>query len=280
MLTMCVLLAGDAEIPKGSAQVKVDFAGTPIEVFTYKPETYNGGPILVVCHGVLRNAEEYRDHARPMADRFNVLVAAPKFAEPEFPKERYQFGGVSIDGKLKPRETWSGSFIEPIIADIRRREKKPELPYYCIGHSGGGQFLERMAGFAAQNAKSIVIANAGTHLFPTRDLPYPFGFGELPEDLSSDAVIRKYVEQPVVIYVGTKDLERDEHFDVTPPAEAQGKTRFERGKNVYAAAQALAKKHGWTCRWRLIEAEGVGHDHEKMFDGPGCRIALFDEAKK
>jgi hypothetical protein len=274
-LTLCALLAGQTEIPRGPSKIETEVRGEKLELFTYKPESYRDGPLLLVFHGVLRNAEEYRDHARGMGDRFQALVVAPRFAEREFPLERYQFGGVAIRGEVKARETWSGSFVAPIIAEIRKREARPDMPCHCIGHSGGGQFLARMAGFSATGTKQIVVANAGTHLFPSRDLPYPFGFGGLPQELSGDAVLKQYLAQPVTIYVGSADTERDEHFDVTPPAEKQGKTRYERGRNVYLAAQALAKEKGWTCGWKLIEAEGVGHDHEKMFDHARCRTALF-----
>ncbi|MCC7423394.1 MAG: hypothetical protein IT428_24220 [Planctomycetaceae bacterium] len=278
LLMMSLLGANDGPLPKGDGEFTVTAYGEQVQVFTYKPEDYTDGPILVVCHGVLRNAEEYRTHAKGMADRFHMLVVAPKFAEPAFPKERYQFGGVAVNGQSKPKEHWSGSFVPPIIAEVRRREGHPKLAYYCIGHSGGGQFLARLAGFVDNEAKSVVAANAGTHLFPTRDLPYPFGFGGLPEELSSDAVLKRYVAQPLVFFQGTDDLERDEYFDVTPPAEKQGRTRFERGRNVFAAGQQLAKEKGWKFGWRRVEAEGVGHDHEKMFDHPRCRAALLNDA--
>ena len=48
-----------------------------------------------------------------------------------------------------------------------------------IGHSGGGQFLIRLAAFNPHEAERIVVANAGTQVFPTRDLNFPFGFGGL-----------------------------------------------------------------------------------------------------
>ena len=277
MLMMSIFLADEGPLPHGEGELTASVFGEKIEVFTYKPKAYDAGPILVVCHGVLRNAEEYRTHARGMADRFGMLVVAPKFAEPAFPKERYQFGGVAVDGEVKPRDYWSGRFVPPLVAEIRRREKRLELGYHCLGHSGGGQFLARFAGFAEQDARSIVVANAGTHLFPTRSLPYPFGFGGLPEELSRDDVLKNYLAQPLVFYQGAEDTERDEYFDVTPPAEKQGKTRLERGRNVFAAGQTLAKEKGWTCRWRLVEAGGVGHDHEKMFDHPLCRAAVLGE---
>ena len=55
-----------APLPMGPAKVTVD-VGLPLEVFTYKPPTYQGGPLIVVFHGVQRNAEDYRNFAITLA---------------------------------------------------------------------------------------------------------------------------------------------------------------------------------------------------------------------
>ncbi len=280
VFTLCALLAGETGIPRGPGQFTVEIHDVRMDVFTYKPKGFTDGPMLMVFHGVLRNAAEYRDHARALSERHHALIVAPRFPEPEFPKERYQFGGVSVNGHVKPASYWSGSFLPGIVAEVRRREGRPKMPTFCIGHSGGGQFLARMAAFAPLGAERIVVANAGTHLFPTRELPYPFGFGGLPESLSDDAALERYLAQPITFFQGLDDQERDEYFDVTPPAEKQGRTRLERGRNVYAAGHELAKQRGWQCRWTLVEAKGVGHDHEKMFGSPACDEALLGASFK
>ena len=43
------------------------------------------GPLIVVFHGVLRNAEEYRDHARALAERLGAIVVEhnPLYAREE-----------------------------------------------------------------------------------------------------------------------------------------------------------------------------------------------------
>ena len=66
-------------IPAGPAQFIALNEGEPITVFTYKPPTYRGGPLFVICHGVGRNAEEYRNFAITLAERFGAIVAAPLF---------------------------------------------------------------------------------------------------------------------------------------------------------------------------------------------------------
>ena len=264
--------AGPSQI--GKSTLELQFGEVPLKVFVYKPPSYTDGPVIMVFHGVLRNAEEYRDDSVEMADRFRAMIVAPLFDEQLFPKRKYQFGGIVSDGKATPKDEWTGEYINRISKEIRQREGRQELPLYLIGHSGGGQFLARTAGFVATDAKRIVAANPGTHLFPTLSAEFPFGFGGLPVELQTDEHLKAYLAQPLTIYLGTLDIERDEYLDVSAPADAQGQFRFERGKNVFAAAKALAAARNWPFNWTLVIADDVEHDHTKMFNHRQCAAAL------
>src|SRR5436190_1173775 len=110
LLVACLLLA-EAGIPPGDARLDVDVGATRLEVFTYKPPHYRDGPLLFVFHGVLRNADVYRDHARAMGDRFGMVVVAPRFDERRFGPGMYQQGGLYRDGRIAPRADWSWSFV-------------------------------------------------------------------------------------------------------------------------------------------------------------------------
>lgn len=278
-IVMTALLGANA-IPVGDGKITVDTCRGKLTVFTYKPPEYRDGPLIVVCHGVLRNAEEYRDHARDMAKRFGAIVAAPLFPDPPFSIEHYQKGGLVVGGKPQPLETCTWFAIPDIVKAIRRREARPDMPHYFIGHSGGGQFLIRLAGYLKSDVERIVVANPGTYLRPTREMPFPFGFGGLSDELSNDDVLKRYLAQPITVYLGAKDTERDEHLDVTEWAERQGPTRYERGQNAFREAEELAKKKGWPFHWRLVVAPDVGHDHQRMFDHAQCKEALLGPAGK
>lgn len=269
-----LLLAGANPLPDGKSAVEFKFGDVPLKVFAYKPRQYSDGPMIMVFHGVLRNAEEYRDDSIEMGDRFNALIVAPLFDSQSFPMIKYQFGGIVVEGKATAPGDWTGEYVNRIARSVREREGRPDLPLYLIGHSGGGQFLIRMSGFVKTDAKRIVVANPGTLLFPTRDAEYPFGFGGLPDVLQTDEWLRTYLAQPLTIYLGDKDIERDEYLPDSPAAEAQGHVRFERGKNAYMAARKLATEKNWPFGWRLIVADGVEHDHTKMFNHPNCSAAL------
>lgn len=274
IVAACLMLATEGGIPSGCDCLSVDSDAARIQVFTYKPATFDRGPMLVVCHGMLRNADEYRDDARALGDRLGALVVAPMFPEEDYPYERYQAGGLLNDGQLAPRSTWTWQLVLRVVEEIRRREERPEMPYFLFGHSGGGQFLIRMAGFVATDAERIVVSNAGAQLFPSRELPYPYGFGGLPDEVSDDAALQRYLAQPITLYLADDDRERDEYLDLTDCAELQGANRRERGRNVYQAAKRLAKQKGWKFNWRLVTVPGVAHDHQKMLDHELCPLAF------
>jgi glycerophosphoryl diester phosphodiesterase len=280
MTGICFLwlaLAGQSAIPTGADRIEVTVGPqqASLEVFTYKPAAYRDGPLIVVIHGVLRNADEYRDHAQEMGDRLGALIAAPRFDKDRFPTESFQQGGVFREGAVRAKDDWTFSRVSEIAGEIRRRESRPELPWYLLGHSAGGQFVERLAGFVDPGAARIVAANPGTHLFPTREQRYPYGFGGLPDELSNDAALRRYLAQPLTLFLGTADTVVDEHLTVSPEANVQGAVRLERGRNMFEFARKLARERGWAFHWRLVEAEGIKHDHALMFNHPQEAAALF-----
>jgi pimeloyl-ACP methyl ester carboxylesterase len=270
----CLSLAAAEPLAVGKSSVEVRFDDVQLKLFAYKPEGFRDGPMLMVFHGVLRNADEYRDHAVPMGDRFGALVVSPLFDEKQFPKAKYQFGGIVANGRAVPREERTGEFVNRIAKEIRRREGRPDMRYALIGHSGGGQFLGRLAAFVATDAERIVVANPSSYTFPNVEATFPYGFGGLPAELQSEDVLKAYLAQPVTIYVGSKDVIRDEYFDDSEQADVQGLSRFERGRHVYSEAKQLADEKKWPFRWTLVTAQGVEHDHEKMFNAPECAKAL------
>ena len=276
-LVLGLLASGRAEpLPTGKSRIECPNGAEPIALFTYKPPAYRDGPLFVIFHGVARNAEDYRNFAITLADRFGAIVVAPLFDSQRFPSARYQRGGlVGAGGKVQPREKWTYAIVPQIVAHVRSQEGKPALPYYYIGHSAGGQFLVRLAAFLPAEAKRIVAANPGSDLFPTRDQEFGYGFGGLPAELSNDEVIRRYLAAPLTLYLGTDDIYPRPSFDVSPAGMKQGSHRLARGRNCFEAAQQLARERGWTCNWRKVETPEIGHDAACMFAAKEVAEAIF-----
>jgi poly(3-hydroxybutyrate) depolymerase len=268
-------------LPVGSSDYEFANGAEPIRVFAYKPATYRDGPLIVVFHGVARNAEDYRNFAINLAERSRALVVTPLFDRARFPMERYQRGGITREGKPQPPEAWTFSVLPRMVADVLAKEERPDLPFYYLGHSAGGQFLARLAAFRPEGPVRIIAANPGSHLFPTRDADFGYGFGALPTEWSDDASLRRYLAAPLTFYLGTADTDPNaKSLDRSAAALRQGASRYERGHACFAFARALAAERGWTFSWRLVEAAGVGHDAAMMFAAPEAMEAVFGRRER
>ncbi len=266
-----------APLPAGASAQDIPTTGGVIKVFTYRPSLYKDGPLVLVFHGVGRNAEDYRNFAIAVAERFKVLVAAPLFDKARFPTDAYIRGGLlAKDGTLRPREQWTYALVPQLVTALRAGEGKPDLPYYLLGHSAGGQFLARFAAFYPTEAQRIVAGNPGSHLFPRTDWKFGYGFGGLPAEISGEAALQRYLAAPLTIYLGTGDILTDsENLDKSPEALQQGPHRYARGLACFEFAQKLAAGRGWTFNWRKVETPGIGHDGGAMFAAPEMAAALF-----
>jgi len=241
-------------------------------VFTYRPAGCSDPTLLMVFHGIARNARSYRDYARPVADRVCLLIVAPVFDERVFPTWRYQRGGIVKDTAVQDPRDWTGSVVLDLVAWVRRKEDRP-LAYSLLGHSAGGQFLDRLAAFVPTDAKRIVVANAGSYVFPSLEIDAPYGLGKAYSGADGEAALRRHLQQPLTIYLGQSDT-RDDMRNDYPEAFAQGASRYQRGVNVFNAAKTLAQTRGWPFNWRLVELPGVGHNARKMFSAPQAVEAL------
>lgn len=278
IIVACSLALGAPPVPAGAGKIKIDAGGRSIELFTYRPKSYKKrGPMLVGFHGMLRNAAEYHDNARELGERSGMLIVAPEFDRSRFPDENYRRGGLlDANGRLTLNTQWTWSYLPAFAKEVRIREGSAGITLHLIGHSAGAQFAERLAAFTPTDVRNIVVANAKVHLFPTRDRPFPSEFGQLPDEVSGDELLRRYLRQPITVYLGTADVLRDDFLYVDEDADLQGLNRYDRGRNFYRFAENLARRNGWEFRWRLVEAPCVGHDARAMFDHPRSREALFE----
>ncbi len=278
MLVGLLVFAATAEaqpIPVGDGYRVVKAGDFNLELFTYKPASYTDGALLLVFHGIARDADVYRDNAKTIADRYGLAVVAPLFDKSRFPSALYQRGGIANQKALQPQEKWVGTTLLRLIEILRREEDRPDWSYYMIGHSAGGQFLSRFAAFVPHQARRIVVANPSSWVFPTLGQDFPFGLGGATASLANDEFLRRYLAAPITVYLGMGDT-GGKNRDDSDDAVGQGATRYDRGVNFFQAGQALARERGWALNWRLVEVPKVGHSSKRMFDAPQVKAALFD----
>jgi hypothetical protein len=260
--------------PTGKSLVEADINGTKLQLYAYKPATYAGEGFILLLHGASRAAESYRDNAMGMADLHKRIVVVPLFDRERFPEWRYQFGGVfRADSSFASPEERTYAFIPTLVSYIRGREGSAGLPYLLAGFSAGGQFVSRMAAFIDSDAERLIAMASGSTMFPTREMDFGLGFGKLPDALSNDERIRRYLALPMTIYIGTGDVEMSQ----LPQGDAyeQGVHRYSRNIRWFNEAMDLAFKKQWAFNWRLVIADGPGHSPREMFDHPQVGNALF-----
>lgn len=265
--------AGDP-FPNGRSEFEVDFDGTELNLWVYKPDNYIGDGFILLLHGASRAAEAYRDNARGFAREYGRLVVVPEFDSRRFPGRRYQFGGVfRQDGSFADLEEQTYAYIPKIVDHIRQREGEPELPWILLGFSAGGQFVARMSAFLDTDAERLVAMAPGSTMFPTREMDFGLGFGGLPEEFSNDERIRRYLALPITVSIGTADIESG----ALPTGRAfdQGVHRYARNLRWFNTAMELAFERDWEFNWRLVLHHGAGHPPVEMFDHPQIGNSLF-----
>jgi len=277
LLTLSLALAlpfaaaqAQSGIEPGSGAQVAAIAGKSLKVETYRPERCQPHLLLLVFHGIDRDADRYRDRARPVADRLCAVVVAPEFDLKTFPRDLYQYGGIVDHGRPKAPGTRTVDLVEPLADWARKLLGEPGMPFVLMGHSGGAQFLGRVAAFTNSKAAHILVANPSTWVMPSTRTAMPFGFGGLE---NAEEALRLYLARPVVAALGRSDT-GIASLDQSVEAKLQGANRYERGRNAFDSANAEAARPGWSFGWTLIEVEGVGHSSTKMFTAAPVVAAL------
>jgi hypothetical protein len=267
-------------IPSGSALLHATLDGTAFEVYTYKPDGAING-ILLVYHGTSRTAAHYRDYAIDLADVEGFVVAAPLFDKDRFAVHDYHYGGLLDDsGDLKPARRWTTRFVKLLADWMQAEEANTALPYWCWGHSAGGQFLSRVAAFEPHGAERIVVANASTYVLPLlgrypEGEAVPYGMGGVYNAAEEHEKLRAYLGAPVTIYLGTEDDDpEDSQLTMTVEAQRQGAQRKDRGERTFALGQRQASRLACRLGWELVYAPETGHSTSEMIHSMSVIRAL------
>jgi len=266
-------MAHGQSIAPGNDEQSAKLPEATLEVFTYRPADCTPRFVLLVFHGVNRDAGPYRNHARPLAARFCAVVVAPLFDKQRFPRDLYQYGGiVPKDGTVRA-EHRTVDLVAPLVAWTRAALASPQLPYVLLGHSAGAQFADRVAAFTPTDAARIVLANPSTWVMPSTTDAAPFGFGGIGSRQEAEQALQAYLGRPVTILLGQADT-GTHNLAMSAEAMAQGPYRLARGRNAFKAARGVAVQRGWRFNWTLAEVPGVGHNASAMFASPEAADAL------
>ncbi|WP_433476205.1 hypothetical protein ACQPZP_03655 [Spirillospora sp. CA-142024] len=251
---------------------------------------------VVVVHGALRNAGDY---FRSIEKARHRLVIAPQFLTEDDVREDDERAGYLYWGT----EDWKGGAGEVssfTVMDmlLRKLNDFPGLRRVTIvGNSAGGQFVNRYAAVGRGPDDltvpvRFIVANPSTYLYFDKWRPkgdsfvvnesfevdqWRYGFGDgVPDyvDVRQSAAdhFDRYIERDVIYLLGEEDADPGAALlEVHPAAEAQGRTRRERGEFYHRYLRHKARRDVH----KLVYVPGVGHDAAAMFGSPQGREHLF-----
>jgi poly(3-hydroxybutyrate) depolymerase len=263
------LVAQDAPGIPGAKRFMFDrWAGPALPVWYLRPEgTPADAPMVFVMHGVRRDADRYLTEWVATAREHGFVIVVPEFPSKAFPGANgYNFGGVfDKEGQERPRAQWSYSAIEPIFDAVREIEALTAPKYWLFGHSAGAQFVHRYAMLGlGKRMQGAISANAGSYMFATEEVRWPFGVAGAPGDHFD---FTRAFAAPLVLLLGDADNDSAHpSLPHQPEADRQGPHRFARGQNFYAQAREAAKKDKLKLQWSCLIAPGVAHENGKMAD--------------
>ncbi|MCP3803039.1 hypothetical protein NLX83_27565 [Allokutzneria sp. A3M-2-11 16] len=249
---------------------------------------------VVVVHGTGRNARGYFDatvKAAEHAGARGTLVIAPHFQTSDDKPAKgdvYWTNGDATSWKdggdsVSKGDISSFAAMDEVLARLSDKSRFPKLNRITvIGHSAGGQFVQRYAAGspAATPSTRFVTANASSYLYFTAKRPapigkcpeydnYKYGVQRLNRYMAGKPLQQQYTDRAVTYLLGGDDIHQNHSIDDSCSAKAQGKHRLERGRNHFAAFPSAAHK--------LVVAPGIGHDHAKLFDSDQGRKVIFGD---
>lgn len=240
------------------------FEGLPgkrIQVYYHQPAAYRpDAPILMVMHGVNRNADWYRDAWRDLSERHGFLILAPEFDRAQFPGGRaYGRGNMRArGGDSLPQTEWAFNAVETLFDAARRWTGSTRADYLMFGHSAGAQFVHRMVTFMPQlRLDRAVAANAGWYTMPDSLQKYPYGLDGA--GLKTAQLKTAFGRKMTVLLGEADDDPHHEYLHNSPPARRQGAHRYARGLAYYERARAAATRLDVPFAWALESVPAAGH---------------------
>lgn len=224
---------------------------------------------LVSVHGILRKVEEHIAAFAPWAEDNGRILLAPLFAEAQY--RRYQ--KVVLDKHQADRA------LIAALNDVADATGHDTTRIDLFGFSGGAQFAHRFAMLHPERFGRLVVCSAGWYTRPDAYEAYPYGLAPEPRSARRGKRsngprfrpnLRAFLDIPVLVLVGERDVERDLTLRKEPMLDRrQGLNRVERAKRWSDSLREVAGQIGATADARLQLLPDCGHSFEECVRNGG-----------
>lgn len=243
---MSVFSAHSEPVKEGVSNFSIPIQGgiiSKLEIAFYNPPHCKIRGAILLFSGMERNYRAYRNAMENIAHILCLQIYSPYFDKEIFPPKDYQRGGESL--KIIP------SFLSWI-----KKQEKHHNAYFMIGHSAGGQFLERLLAYQPpKDIQKFIIMSPSSYVIPSETIPDPYGFFNHPHN-----EVAIYLQQPLAIFIGEEENKETSHLLKNQFTIKQGASRLERAKTVFLYAQNAAISAHIPFNWSLHIMPNMGHD--------------------
>ncbi len=220
--------------------------------YLQQPDSPSADRMLVLLHGISRNAEDLLTAFAPLAQAAGYVVVAPLFSR----EVCRDFQRLGRHGK-GPRADW---ILEAVLDEVGAQVGAVFSRFDMFGFSAGAQLAHRYAMVHPHRVRAMALGSAGWYTMPNHDR-YPYGLrlsGELPDVAFLPP---RFLRVPARVYVGDEDIERDKALNRHHRVEKkQGPHRVARAKSWMKAMNRRARKLGLSQPVSLELMPGVSHD--------------------
>ena len=232
------------------------------------PEVPDADKLLVVVHGIARQADYMLQALAGEADRHGYTLIAPVFSYRDYPD--YQRLGRSGLGQR------ADLAVCATLADLREHLGFSS-GFHLFGFSGGAQFAHRFVYAHPEPVLSVCLASAGWYTPPDSGRRFPNGTDRTARLDGIRFEAGRLARTPTLVVVGDKDTERDEALRKTPRVDKlQGSDRIERAEWFHRRLRRLAKRNEYPALHEFALLENTSHDFGEAVHQGGLAGTLFD----
>lgn len=229
----------------------------PLRYYTYFPDTFRAGnQVVVVVHGISRNAREHIVAFAPWAQKSGLALVAPLF-DREHCRDFQQLGWTGAGWRVD-------QLLQVVMNDVAEQTGANQGRFALFGYSGGAQFAHRYALAHPGHITGLATCAAGYYTWPTMQIPFPYGLDcqSLPGNLQLQ--LDDFLAIPTLTTVGLRDTSRDRSLRKSPELDVlQGRTRIERARRWVDALVTAAVARGLQPQHHFSTIDDVGHDFRK-----------------